>query len=121
MKIIGIDHPAIAVEDVDKIADWYCDVLQYTKIFRNDKPVWILKAPDHSLLEEMPIDGTEPTKRKVCTPALSHVALRLVNLEDAVRFLANKGVHWLGEVIDVVGGRKNPILSRSRWQYVANC
>ena len=33
-RIIGIDHPALAAEDVDRLSDWYCDVLGYEKVVR---------------------------------------------------------------------------------------
>ncbi len=27
----GIDHPALAADDVDRLAEWYCQVLGYEK------------------------------------------------------------------------------------------
>jgi glyoxylase I family protein len=57
-KITGIDHPAVAASDVDQLANWYCEVLGYEQYFRHEKPVWILKAPDNTLLEIMPMDDT---------------------------------------------------------------
>jgi hypothetical protein len=46
LGLTGVDHPAIAVRDVDKMAVWYCDILGYKKYFRHEKPVWMLRAPD---------------------------------------------------------------------------
>ena len=54
----GIDRPAVAANDVAALAKWYCDMLGYEKFFRDDKPVWILKALDGTLLEIIPIDPT---------------------------------------------------------------
>lgn len=105
-KITGVDHPAVAATDVDQLADWYCEVLGYAKYFRHDKPVWILKAPDNTLLEIMPIDNTARPTRTTWTPGWSHVALRVENLEKAIAYLDNKGIKWGGEVMNAIGGGK---------------
>lgn len=102
----GIDHPALATEDVDHLAAWYCDVLGYEKYFRNEKPVWILKAPDNTLIEIMPKDQTPRPDRTTWTPGWSHLALRVSNLEQAITYLESKGVTWGSEVIDAIGGGK---------------
>jgi glyoxylase I family protein len=55
----GVDHPAVAADDVEALSDWYCEVLGYEKYFYHPKPVWMLKAADGTLLEEvMPKDET---------------------------------------------------------------
>ena len=56
--IIGIDHPAVAATDPAQLAQWYIAVLDYTEYHRTDRNVWILAAPDGSLLEVMPKDDT---------------------------------------------------------------
>ena len=61
MKFLGIDHPAIAAEDVEKSADWYCNVIGYEKWVSTDRPVWMLKAPDGTYLEIIPKDDTAKT------------------------------------------------------------
>lgn len=105
-KISGVDHPAVAATNVDQLAAWYCDVLGYEKYFRHEKPVWILKAPDNTLLEIMPVDDTPRPDRTTWTPGWSHVALRVENLEKAIAYLDSKGVVWGGEVISAIGGGK---------------
>ncbi len=102
----GIDHPALAAENVDHLADWYCDVLGYSKYFRDEKPVWILKAPDNTLIEIMPKDHTPRPDRTTWTPGWSHLALRVSNFEQAINYLESKGVIWGSEVIDAIGGGK---------------
>lgn len=102
----GIDHPALAAEDVDHLADWYCDVLGYSKYFRDEKPVWILKAPDNTLIEIMPKDYTPRLDRTTWTPGWSHLALRVSNLEQAITYLENKGVIWGSEIMNAIGGGK---------------
>ena len=102
----GIDHPAVAAEDVDELANWYCDVLGYEKYFRHDKPVWILKAPDQTLLEIMPKDTTPRPQRTTWTPGWSHLALRVTDIEAARQYLEGKGVKFKEPMVEAIGGSK---------------
>jgi glyoxylase I family protein len=106
MKFLGIDHPAVAADDVEKLADWYCDMFGYEKWFKYPKPVWMLKAPDGTLLEIMPKDDTSRQNRTTWTPGWSHLALRVENIEEAIAFLDTKHITWGGEVINAIGGGK---------------
>jgi glyoxylase I family protein len=106
MKFLGIDHPAVAADDVEKLSEWYCDVLGYQKWFRHDKPVWLLKAPDSTLLEIMPKDDSGRQNRTTWTPGWSHLALRVQNIEEAIAYLDTKNIVWGGEVINAIGGGK---------------
>jgi glyoxylase I family protein len=106
LKITGIDHPGVATNDVEQLADWYCEVFGYEKWFRHPKPVWMLKAPDGTLLEVMPKDDTTRPERTTWTPGWSHLALRVANLAEAIAFLDTKNVVWGGEVINAIGGGK---------------
>ena len=103
-SLIGIDHPALAAKDVDALADWYCDILGYTRVFRHDKPVWILRAPDNTLLEIMPQDETPRPQRTTWTPGWSHLALRVADFSAAEQYLTEKGVEWTGEATGAIGG-----------------
>ncbi len=99
--ITGLDHPAIAVADVDAYADWCCATLGFRKVFRHAKPVWILGLPDGTLLEVMPQDATPRPSRTTWTPGWSHLALRVRSLAEAESALA---VPWSGAAFDAVGG-----------------
>lgn len=101
---IGVDHPAVAAEDVDRLADWYCDLLGYEKYFRHDKPVWMLRAPDNTLLEIMPKDDTARPIRTTWTPGWSHLAIRVADIDEAIAFLDAKGVQWGGDIMPAIGG-----------------
>lgn len=103
---LGIDHPALAAEDVDALADWYCNTLGYAKQFRDDKPVWLLRAPDGTLLEIMPRDGTPRPRRTTWTPGWSHLAIRVRDFAAAERYLDQRGVTWTGETTAAIGGGK---------------
>jgi glyoxylase I family protein len=111
MKFLGIDHPAVAADDVEKLANWYCEMFGYEKWFRHRnvetlKPVWMLKAPDNTVLEIMPKDETLRQQRTTWTPGWSHLALRVENIEEAIAFLDTKGITWGGEVMNAIGGGK---------------
>lgn len=100
----GIDHPAVAAVNVETLADWYCDVLGYEKVFRSDQPVWMLRAPDGTLLEVMPVDDTPRPERTTQTPGWSHLALRVRDLDAAIRALDGEGVRWISGTIAAIGG-----------------
>lgn len=106
MKFLGIDHPAIAADDVEKLANWYCHVLGYEKWVSTDKPVWMLKAPDGTYLEIIPKDDTVRIERTIWTPGYSHLALRVINLDEAIATLDTKGITWTSDVFDAIGGGK---------------
>ena len=102
----GVDHPAVAADDVELLADWYCEVLGYEKYFRHPKPVWMLKAADGTLLEVMPKDDTLRQSRTTWTPGWSHVAFRVSDITVAIDYLESKNIRWGGEVMDAIGGGK---------------
>lgn len=104
LSFIGVDHPALAANDVQALADWYCEVLGYTKYFFHEKPVWMLMAPDRTLLEIMPKDATVRPERTTWTPGWSHVAIRVESIETAINYLDTKGVSWGGAITNAYGG-----------------
>jgi glyoxylase I family protein len=106
MNFLGIDHPALAADDVEKLSTWYCDVFGYKRWFKHPKPVWMLKAPDGTLLEIMPKDDTLRQSRTTWTPGWSHLALRVENIETAITYLDGHKIVWGGEVINAIGGGK---------------
>ncbi|GAB3180618.1 VOC family protein [Telluribacter humicola] len=112
LNFTGIDHPAIAADDVERLSNWYCDMLGYEKWFHHPtggpqgQPVWMLRAPDGTLLEVMPKDSTLRQERTTWTPGWSHIAFRVRNLEEAIRILDQKGIQWTGNVINAIGGGK---------------
>ena len=103
---LGVDHPAIAVKDVPKIAQWYCDVLGYEIIARTQKPEYIIKALDGSYIEILPVDNSPRPQRTVQTPGFSHLAFRVSDMDAAMSELDKHNVPWLGpEFVAAGGGR----------------
>ncbi|MDR3252638.1 MAG: VOC family protein [Tannerella sp.] len=101
---LGIDHPAIAADDVESLTKWYCETLGYKVFAQADKPVYIIEAPDGTYIEVMPKDETSRPDRTVNTPGWSHLALRVSDMDKAMAALEAKGVEWLGEEFLAVGG-----------------
>ena len=100
---LGIDHPAVAAEHPEILAKWYVDILGYGVHTHTEKNVWILCAPDGTLLEVMPRDETPRPDRTTWTPGWSHLALRVANLEEAAKELEHKGV-VLAPIASAIGG-----------------
>ena len=100
----GIDHPAIAADDVVALTRWYCDVLGYKVFAQTGKPVFIIEAPDGTYIEMMPKDETSRPERTINTPGFSHLALRVSNIDEAMAALEKQGVVWLGEAFNAAGG-----------------
>jgi glyoxylase I family protein len=100
----GIDHPAIAADNVEELAKWYCDVLGYSIYLKTEKPVYMIIAPDRTLIEIMPKDENPRHNRTVCTPGWSHLALRVDDIDKAIAELDKSGVKWDGEEFEAVGG-----------------
>ena len=104
-NLLGIDHPALAADDLTSLSQWYCDTLGYALFFAHpEKPVHILRAPDGTLFEMMQKDTSARPERQVLTPGWSHLALRVDSLEEAIRHLDQQKVRWLSEVVPAIGG-----------------
>ena len=103
-NFLGIDHPAIAADNVETLSKWYCDVLGYEVFARTEKPIYIIKAPDGTYIEVMPKDDTARPNRTVCTPGWSHLALRVSDMDAAMAALDQHGVLWEGSEFEAVGG-----------------
>jgi len=101
---IGIDHPAIAADDVVSLTQWYCDVLGYEVFVKTEKPVFIIKAPDGTYIELMPKDENDRPVRTISTPGFSHLALRVSDMDAAMAALDKHGVAWMGDEFKAAGG-----------------
>ena len=104
--LIGIDHPAIAADDVVGLTQWYCDALGYEVFIKTEKPVFIIKAPDGTYVEILPKDGALRPERTNNTPGFSHIAFRVNDMDKAIEAMDKKGVEWTGaEFVPAGGGR----------------
>jgi len=105
--IIGLDHPAIAAENLEKLSNWYCDVLDYELVLKSEeKPVYILKSADGTFMEMMEKDDNSRPGRTLLTAGISHLAYRVNKLQDAIETLDKAKVQWLSEIVPAIGGGK---------------
>jgi glyoxylase I family protein len=102
--IKGVDHPAVAAENVDALADWYCTALGFEKLFRDDRPIWLLKAPDGVILEILPNDGKPRPERGNLTLGWSHVAFKVYDIEAGIAHLDTFKVVWTSPLSPATGG-----------------
>jgi glyoxylase I family protein len=103
-KIKGLDHPAVAAGNVDTLADWYCETLGFEKLFRDPRPIWLLKAPDNSILEILPNDGKPRPERTNLTLGWSHVAYCVEDIEAGIAHLDTFKVEWTSPLSPATGG-----------------
>ncbi|HEV7350886.1 VOC family protein [Telluribacter sp.] len=103
-KIKGIDHPAVAAENGEKLANWYCDVLGYELLFVDPRPIWLLKAQDGTILEILPIDETQRPFRTNLTPSWSHLAFKVDDIEAAITHLDAHQIKWSSVLSPATGG-----------------
>ena len=102
--ITGIDHPAIVFKDIVAMCKWYEEVLDYEQVAENkDNGARLLKAADGSYIEAMVTDGSERPAKGYFQEGYSHLALRVVNLDEAIAELEHRGVKWTGEIVPAVG------------------
>lgn len=105
-KIKGIDHPAVAAENVESLSNWYCDVLGFKVIFKDPRPIWLLKAPDGVILEVLPIDNNPRPVRTNLTPGWSHVAFGVNDIEAGIAHLDKHNIRWTSVLSPATGGGK---------------
>lgn len=105
-KIKSIDHPAVAAENVETLSNWYCDVLGFEVIFKDARPIWLLKAPDGVILEILPNDGNPRPTRTNLTLGWSHVAFGVDDIETGIAHLDTFNVVWTSPLSPATGGGK---------------
>lgn len=103
-KIKGVDHPAVAAENVETLSNWYCEVLGFEIIFKDPRPIWLLKAPDGVILEILPIDENPRQLRTNLTPGWSHVAFGVDDIEAGITHLDSYNVVWTSPLSPATGG-----------------
>jgi glyoxylase I family protein len=110
----GIDHPAIACFDVQKMIDWYCANLGMRLIATNGKtPPSVVVGYDQSvrggaMIELMPLQSKNPKPADVprFCPGVRHIAVRVSDFDEAYAKLKSAGVPFLFEPTEAVGGGK---------------
>ena len=92
---LGIEHTAIASAHPEKLAQWYCDHLDFHINFRYDA-FFFVKAMNGTMLEIIPSKG-ERQDEQPTTPGIRHLAIVVENFDLAYEHLKAKGVVFIGE------------------------
>jgi glyoxylase I family protein len=103
----GVDHIAIAAQDPARLADWYCEHLGFRALSDNGKerPTRLLAGAAGGMIEMMPDDESPPPGRELFDRGLSHLAVRVSDLDRALARLRQSGVDVAEPVAAAGGGR----------------
>jgi glyoxylase I family protein len=103
----GVDHLAIAARDPAALADWYCEALGFHVLSDNGqpRPTRILAGPGGGMIEMMPDNASPPPSRELFDLGISHLAIRVSNLDSAMARLVAQGVAVADPVPAAGGGR----------------
>ena len=99
----GIEHTAIASPNPQKLAQWYCDHLEFHINFQYDA-FYFVKAPNGSMLEIIPSEGDRGAPA-FKTPGIRHLAIAVDDFDAAHENLKSRGVKFLGEPYETQGNR----------------
>jgi catechol 2,3-dioxygenase-like lactoylglutathione lyase family enzyme len=113
-----LDHVAIAAESTDAMVKWYEEVLGLVvhasggPTPQQTQKVYLIGPPAREgggigqgmMIEVMPRNATGRHERNSHEPGISHVAWYVVDFDAALGHLKGKGVRFLSEVIQAVGG-----------------
>ncbi len=102
--VSGMDHPALVFKELEKCCEWYCEVLEYELVAEIEQGAKLLRGADGVYLEAIPSREEERPVRAYFAEGISHLALRVGDMEEAVEVLTRRGVVWSGEIMEAVGG-----------------
>ena len=99
----GIEHFAIASENPQRLAEYYCAYLEFeiTYVYSGN---YFVQAKDGSLIEIIPAEGARP-QTAMRTPGMRHIAISVDDFDAAYRHLQEQGVKFEGEPYMVESNR----------------
>src|SRR5207249_7682616 len=103
----GLDHAAIAARDPAGLADWYCETLGFRALSNNEKlrPTRLLAGSGGGMIEMMPDDETPPPGRELFDRGISHLAIRVTDLDEALVRVRGSGAEVADPAAAAGGGR----------------
>ena len=112
MSFVAVDHPSIACQDLDRLAQWYCDAFGMRVVARNDVGRrGMLLGFDETTRGGAMIELTAATQPgpKASTfgraqPGLRHVAIRVSDFDRAHARLKALAVEFTTEPHEAMGG-----------------
>lgn len=100
---IGLEHTAIASPNPQKLAEWYCDHLEFHINFTYDGNYFV-KAKNGAMLEIIPSVG-ERGSNNMKDPGIRHLAISVEDFDAAYAQLKKQGVQFYGEPFNNQGNR----------------
>jgi glyoxylase I family protein len=102
----GLEHTAIASPNPEKLAHWYVDHLGFHINF-SYLGNWFVRAPNGSLIEIIPAEGSRPPQNMANNknPGIRHLAIAVDDFESAYSHLKGLDVNFLGEPFDLGNNR----------------
>lgn len=101
--IIGIEHTAIAAEDIVTLADWYVDMLGFEINYKSPNAIFV-RAENGTMLEIIHAEGERPAAT-LKTPGIRHLALSVEDFDAAFVRLKSRGVHFISDPMESKGNR----------------
>jgi len=101
--IHGIEHTAIAANDIGQLASWYVDVLGFTINYQSESAIFV-KAPDGTMIELIRADAARGDQT-MKTQGIRHLALTVRDFDAAYTRLKEKNVSFVTEPDERKGNR----------------
>ena len=101
--IHGIEHTAIAANDIGTLASWYVDVLGFIINYQSENAIFV-KAPDGTMIELIRADAPRG-EQAMKTQGIRHLALTVRDFDAAYARLKEKNVNMVTEPEEKKGNR----------------
>lgn len=90
----GIEHAAIAAHDSQALADWYTGLFGFRIVYSSgaNPPVYMLKAPDGTMLEILPAENGQAAEYGARQIGLRHLAFSVTDFAAAYHYLEKRGI-----------------------------
>jgi len=90
----GIEHAAIAARDSQALVDWYTGLFGFRIVYSSgtNPPVYMLKAPDGTMLEILPAEKGEAAEHGARHIGLRHLAFSVTDFAAAYHYLEKRGI-----------------------------
>jgi len=102
----GLEHTAISSPDPQKLAQWYVDHLGFHINFSYSGNYFV-KAPNGSILEIIPSEGSLPPQTVATNknPGIRHLAIAVDDFDAGHEKLKSLGVQFQSEPLNNQGNR----------------
>src|SRR4051795_4191995 len=101
--IQGIEHTAIAANDIGTLALWYVDVLGFVINIQSENAIFV-KAPNGTMIELIRANSGRG-EQTMKTQGIRHMALTVTDFDTAYARLREKNVSFVTEPEDRNGNK----------------